>query len=75
MDQLRDQLSEMRVQWIKDFQKPINAKAVFTLDTWVPTQNSDALRHFALQRPKCPDSGLSSWKKACSYKCPARIVV
>lgn len=50
MDQLRDQLSEMRVQWIKDFQKPINAKAVLTLGTWVPTQNSDAFRHIIPQR-------------------------
>ena len=49
MDQLRDQLSEMRVQWIKNFQKPIKAKAVLTLGKWVPTQNSDALRHIVPQ--------------------------
>ena len=31
MDQLRDQLSEIEVQRIKEFQKLIKAKAVFTL--------------------------------------------
>lgn len=52
MDRLRDQLSEIKVQWIKDFQNPINAKAVFTLGAWAPAQSSDAFRHVVLQRPK-----------------------
>ena len=34
MDRLRDQLSEIRVQWIKELNKPVNAKAVFTLGAW-----------------------------------------
>lgn len=50
MDQLRDQLSEIRIQLIKDFQNSINAKTVFALGALAPAQNSDAF--IVLQRPK-----------------------